>query len=94
MIGAVRMGKKKKTDEPPQALPSGEGAGRAEKTEFSDVVKLREAFKLDLQMVALRLKMPMGELLERLAYQYVQTTLAMVGQGKPIQAPPPRPPAA
>ena len=54
------MPPKKKTDDakPPPDNPAGE------KTEFSEAVKLRMAFKKKLQTVAVDLGVPMGELTE------------------------------
>jgi hypothetical protein len=86
------MGKKRN----PRAAPAADGADQPaadgpEKSEFSEPVKLREKFKRDLQMVAIGVGIPMGDLLERLSWQYVQTMLQLAGKGQPLQAPPPRP---
>lgn len=85
------MPPRKKPDVVSEVVAARAAERPAAKSEFSEPVKLREAFKMDLQTVSLRMKIPMGDLIERLNYQYIQTMLTLVGQGKPIQAPPPRP---
>lgn len=86
MPAVMPMPRKKKSERPAEV------AG-AEKTEFSEAVKLREAFKLDLQMVAVRMKVPMGDLIERQMWQFVQTMLALAAKGQSLPVPP-APPGA
>ncbi len=67
MSATGTMPPKKKSDgpTPPPVNPV------AEKTEFSESVKLRKAFKKRLQTVAVNLGVPMGEIIERQTTQFV-----------------------
>ena len=65
LTGALMAEKKKPDAKSPDVQPSGKSAAPS-KEEYTEHVKLRRAFKIKLQHVALDAKKPMGMLIEEL----------------------------